>query len=366
MTTQVNLILTFLWAFTVSVFAIPSIIHVAHLKNLLDEPNHRTMHVSLTPRLGGLAVFAGFISAVTVFGDITNAVQEILAGSLLLFFIGMKDDVVSISAAKKFFVQVISASIVVFMGDVRITNFQGFLFIYEIPVGISYGFSFLAIIGITNAINLIDGLDGLAGSIITTISAVFGVYFFTLGYYAEASLAVALMGAVVGFLRYNITKAIIFMGDTGSLVCGFLVSVLAIRFMEMKATDSAPAIALAVLSVPVFDTIRVFSVRIMRGTSPFAPDKNHVHHILTKAGLTQLQTVITLVMVNLSIAGVVILFRNAGSNILVGLLVGFFLLSFFLLEYMDKRNKKRAEANSLAKQHVMQASHVNHKQSIGS
>jgi len=323
------------------------------------------MHVSLTPRLGGLAIFAGFISAISVFGDINKVVQEIMAGALLLFFIGMKDDVVSISAAKKFFVQVISASIVVFMGDIRITNFQGFLFIYEIPAGISYGFSFLAIIGITNAINLIDGLDGLAGSIISTISVVFGIYFYTLGHYAEASLAIALFGAVVGFLRYNITKAIIFMGDTGSLVCGFLVSVMAIRFMEMKASDSSPAIALAILSVPVFDTIRVFSVRIMRGTSPFAPDKNHVHHILTKAGLTQLQTVITLVLVNLSISGVVIYFRNAGSNILVGLLVGFFLISFFLLEFLDKRNKAKAEANLQAKEHKLHATHRNPQQSIG-
>jgi phospho-N-acetylmuramoyl-pentapeptide-transferase len=186
------------------------------------------MHVSLTPRLGGLAIFAGFISAISVFGDINKVVQEIMAGALLLFFIGMKDDVVSISAAKKFFVQVISASIVVFMGDIRITNFQGFLFIYEIPAGISYGFSFLAIIGITNAINLIDGLDGLAGSIISTISVVFGIYFYTLGHYAEASLAIALFGAVVGFLRYNITKAIIFMGDTGSLSLGGALGAIAV------------------------------------------------------------------------------------------------------------------------------------------
>jgi len=226
-TLQVNLFLAFLWSFMVSVFAIPSIIHLAHLKNLLDEPNFRTMHVSLTPRLGGLAIFAGFISSITIFGDMSHSVQKVLGGTLLLFFIGMKDDIVAISAAKKFLIQVLSAGIIVFLGDVRITGFQGFLGIYELPEGISFGFSLLVIIGITNAINLIDGLDGLAGSISSLIVGTFGAYFYMLGKYDMAFLAVCLLGALIGFLRYNVHKAIIFMGDTGSLALGGIIAVLA-------------------------------------------------------------------------------------------------------------------------------------------
>jgi UDP-N-acetylmuramyl pentapeptide phosphotransferase/UDP-N-acetylglucosamine-1-phosphate transferase len=106
------------------------------------------------------------------------------------------------------------------------------------------------------------------------------------------------MGGILGFLRYNFHKAIIFMGDTGSLVCGMIISVMAIEFVQMKAVESAPSIAIAILIIPVFDTARVFAIRIINGKSPFSPDKNHVHHILTKAGLTKLQTVITLVLVN--------------------------------------------------------------------
>jgi len=321
----------------VSIFAIPSIIHLAHLKNLLDEPNFRTMHVSLTPRLGGLAIFAGFVSSITIFGDATNTVQKVLGGTLLLFFIGMKDDIVAISAAKKFLIQIVSAGIIVFLGDVRITGFQGFLGVNELPDGISYGFSLFVIIGITNAINLIDGLDGLAGSISSLIAATFGVYFYILGKHDMAFMAFCLLGALIGFLRYNIHKAIIFMGDTGSLVCGFLIAVLCIKFIELHKVHSAPSIALATVFVPVFDTIRVFAVRMMRGKSPFSPDKSHIHHIFAKSGFSQLATVFTIVLINATAIGIVIVFRHSGNNMLMPIMLGLFLVSSVILTTIDQR-----------------------------
>lgn len=347
-TLQVNLFLAFLWSFMVSVFAIPSIIHLAHLKNLLDEPNFRTMHVSLTPRLGGLAIFAGFISSITIFGDMSHSVQKVLGGTLLLFFIGMKDDIVAISAAKKFLIQVLSAGIIVFLGDVRITGFQGFLGINELPEGISFGFSLLVIIGITNAINLIDGLDGLAGSISSLIVGTFGAYFYMLGKYDMAFLAVCLLGALIGFLRYNVHKAIIFMGDTGSLVCGFLISVLCIQFIEMKQVHSAPSIALATVFVPVFDTLRVFAVRMMRGKSPFSPDKSHIHHIFAKARFSQLATVFTILFINASVVTIVVLFRHLGNNVLLPAMAGLFIVSSIILTTLDKKFMKRQNTQSVS------------------
>jgi UDP-GlcNAc:undecaprenyl-phosphate/decaprenyl-phosphate GlcNAc-1-phosphate transferase len=340
--TEINYLLSFLWAFTISVFAIPSIIQIAHQKNLLDEPNFRTMHASLTPRLGGLAIFAGFISAMTIFGQLSHDVQRVLAGAMLLFFIGLKDDIVSISAFKKFFVQILATGIIIFMGDIRITNFQGFLGIYQLDVGISYGFTFLVIVGITNAINLIDGLDGLAGSITMIVSATFGIYFYLMNREGYAQLAFSLMGGVVGFLRYNIHKAIIFMGDTGSLVCGFLVSVLAIQFVEMQQIDSAPSITVAILFVPVFDTVRVFAIRILKGKSPFSPDKSHIHHILSAAGLSQINTVITLIIVKVLIIISVILLSYMGDNVLLLSLVAFFVVSAIFLQLLDRFNRKRS------------------------
>ena len=212
---DISAVLCFLWAFMISVFAIPSITYVAHLKNLLDKPNQRTVHSLLTPRLGGLAIFAGMVSSLMIFGKINNGVQHLLAGAIIIYYIGLKDDIVTVSAFKKFFIQILATGIVIFMGDIRITSFQGILGIDVLPSGISYAFSFLLIIGLTNSINLIDGLDGLAGSIIVVILSTFGVYFLFYGgenYRPFAYVAFSLVGGMVGFLRYNFYKATIFMG----------------------------------------------------------------------------------------------------------------------------------------------------------
>lgn len=295
---MLDIFFSVIWSFLIAVFAIPSIIDVSLRKKLFDTPNHRTVHQNLTPRLGGLAIFAGFMSAVTIFGKMSGGVQELLAGCLIMFFIGVKDDIITVSAFKKFFVQVLAAGIVMFIGHVRISNFQGLFGIYDLDIGISYGFTFLVIIGITNAINLIDGIDGLAGSIILVISLTFGVYFF---YYNTpySYVAFSLSGAMIGFLRYNIYNAKIFMGDTGSLLCGFIVSVMAIQFIEMKTVGAAPAVAVGILIVPIFDTLRVFSIRILKGQSPFHPDKNHIHHNLLALDLSHISVVLTLMLLNI-------------------------------------------------------------------
>ena len=339
----IDIFISFLWAFIIAVFAIPSIVRVSHMKNLLDEPNFRTVHVSLTPRLGGLAIFAGFLSALTIFGDITDSIQKLVAGAILLFFIGLKDDIVAISPFKKFFIQIISTCIVIFIGDIRLTDLQGFLGYGHLEDGISYGITFLAIVGITNAVNLIDGLDGLAGSIVLVISFTFGFYFLYNGsalYQPYAYVAFCLAGGVLGFLRYNGTRAIIFMGDTGSLVCGFLVSVLAIQFIEMKSVNAAPSIALAAIIVPVFDTLRVFFFRIIQGRSPFSPDKNHIHHILLRSGFTQLTTVFTLGVINIGIIAATVFLAPMGNTVLVVGIVGLCLVFAVILEILKKRYQK--------------------------
>lgn len=331
-----DIFLTFLWAFLLSIFAVPSIIDVSHRKKLLDEPNHRTIHRNLTPRLGGLAIFAGFVSALTIFGELNFSVQKILAGCVLLFFIGVKDDLVTVSVFKKFFIQLLATGIVMFMADIRITDFQGFLDIGALDAGSSYLFTFLVIIGITNAINLIDGIDGLAGSIILIISLTFGIYFFI--YDSPYSfVAFSLAGGVVGFLRYNFYRAKIFMGDTGSLVCGFIVSVLAIEFIEMRVVAAAPAIAVAILVIPIFDTIKVFTLRILNGKSPFSPDKKHIHHQLMGIGFHQLTILGFLIFLNLFVIGFNIIFSGMGNSFLLLVTGGFaFIISIFL-EILTKR-----------------------------
>ncbi|NEM96547.1 undecaprenyl/decaprenyl-phosphate alpha-N-acetylglucosaminyl 1-phosphate transferase [Pontibacter sp. BT327] len=315
-------------------FAVPSIIRVAHLKNILDQPNFRTVHEALTPRLGGLAMFAGFMSALTIFADLNNGVQQLLAGCVILFFIGLKDDLIAISALKKFAVQLLATGIVMFIADIRITSFQGIFGIGELEVGVSYFFTFFVIIGITNSINLIDGLDGLAGALVIIACATFGVYFQLYGgagYANYAAVAFCLVGGVLGFLRYNFHKATIFMGDTGSLLCGFIISVLAIQFIEMRQVPAAPSVAIGILFVPVFDTVRVFAIRIFSGKSPFIPDKNHVHHRLLAIGFSQIGTVLALAAVNIVVILFVVSFSSWGNlYLLIVMLVFSVIFSIFL------------------------------------
>ena len=341
---MLDITLTFLWSFLVSVFAVPSIIFVSYTKRLLDEPNHRTIHESLTPRLGGLAIFAGFMSAITIFGNLDHGVQQLLAGCLIMFFIGVKDDIVSVSAFKKFFVQLLAAGIVMVIGDIKITSFQGIFGIYDLDAGVSYAFTFLVIIGITNAINLIDGMDGLAGSVVLIISLTFGVYFF---YYESpyAFVALSLAGGVIGFLKYNIYKAKIFMGDTGSLLCGFIISVMAILFIEMKVVESAPAIALGILIIPVFDTLRVFTIRILNGRWPFHPDRNHIHHKLLAMGFSQMSALLILIALNIVSIGLMIIFDDLGNFQLLFIMLVFMVFTSLLLDFAV-RDRKENKVNA--------------------
>jgi UDP-GlcNAc:undecaprenyl-phosphate GlcNAc-1-phosphate transferase len=339
----IDIVLSFIWAFVIAVFAIPSIIYVAHLKNLLDEPNFRAVHTNLTPRLGGMAIFAGFMSAVTIFGNVTPQIQRLLASTLILFFIGLKDDISSVSAFKKFFVQILATGIVMFLGDIKVNDFQGFLGIHQIDDRFAYAFTFLVIVGLINAFNLIDGLDGLAGSLILINTAAFGYFFFFFGgvtYEPFALVAFCLMGGILGFLRYNFHKAIIFMGDTGSLVCGMIVSVMAIEFVQMKAVESAPSIAVAILIIPVFDTARVFAFRIINGKSPFSPDKNHVHHILIRTGLNQVQTVLVLSVMNILTILAAISLAHMGDNFLLMFYLVYFIAFILILEFLSRKYKR--------------------------
>ena len=352
---SVYLGLAAMWALLVAMFAVPSIVHIAHLKNLLDAPNGRTVHKSLTPRLGGVAVFAGFMSALTIFAPLNNGVKELLAGCIILFFVGLKDDLVSISVAKKFVGQLLASGVVMIMADVRVTSFQGILGIYTLPVGVSYAFTFVMIIGITNAINLIDGLDGLAGTIVLILTGTFGYYFYRYGgasFSNYAFVAVCLIGGMLGFLRYNFHKASVFMGDTGSLVCGFIVSILAIQFIEMGGRTGqpfgnvAPAVTLGVLFVPLFDTLRVFILRMAAGQSPFTPDKNHVHHRIMAMGFPQISTVLLLGLLNVVVVLFVINFYFLGNLPLIGILVLFsVLLSVFLGVYQSRAARRQVASS---------------------
>lgn len=312
-----SIILAFSWALFIALFSIPPIISIAHKKGILDVPNDRTVHSTLIPRMGGLAIFAGFISAVSIFADFTNkyeGLQQLIAGSIVIFFIGLKDDIIPVSAFKKFFVQLLATGIIMFMGGIRVHSFHGFLYVYEISDQFSYVLTFFVIVGITNAVNLIDGLDGLAGSIIVVISCSFGYFFYEAGS-VFAVVAFSLAGAVIGFLKFNIKKAKIFMGDTGSLICGFIISVMSIKYLELDTNyEYSPAIAISILVLPIFDTLRVFVMRMFKGKSPFSPDKTHLHHRLLDCGFSQLTVVLIMIAINVGVIALAIIMMPMGVN----------------------------------------------------
>lgn len=302
--------------------------------------------MSLTPRLGGLAIFAGFMSSLTIFGQINYGIQQLIAGCIILFFIGLKDDLVSVSAFKKFFVQLLVTGIIIFMGDIRITSFQGVLGIFELDPEVSYVFTFLVIMGISNSINLIDGLDGLAGTILLIASISFGIYLHMYGgseRSAYAMVAVCLAGSIAGFLRFNMKNALIFMGDTGSLMSGLIISVLAIQFIEMFKISGGPSLAVSILIVPVFDTLRVFIIRVLNGVSPFAPDKNHLHHQLLKLGMSQMATVLTLAFFNIIVILLAVYFTQWGNSIMVSILAGLFIIMNIILELNNRKKTFQVE-----------------------
>ncbi len=304
------LILSFLTAFTLTYFAIPSIISLARKKRLFDEPNERSSHKVSTPSLGGIGIFAGAIFSIVLWTPFQTFghLQYILCAFILIFLIGAKDDLMPMSPYKKLVGQILAATILVFKSDIALKGFYGFMGINnEFGIGFSIIISIFTIMVIINAFNLIDGINGLAGSIGALIAATLGTWFFMVDRIEFAIVAFATVGAIVAFLKYNYTPAKIFMGDTGSLLIGLVSSILIIKFIDFNHQleagapykfEAIPAVAIGIMILPLFDTIRVFVTRALRGGSPFRPDRRHIHHLLIDAGFSHMQATAILVFVN--------------------------------------------------------------------
>lgn len=343
-----NILLSTALAFTITFFSIPVIIQIAKAKKLFDEPDERKVHKTVIPTLGGLGIFAGFILAclMGVPAGVNTEFQYFVAAAIVIFFLGLKDDVMVLSASKKFVGQVIAAGILIKFGGVSINNMHGFLGIYEIPYYASVILSFFTIIVITNSFNLIDGVDGLAGSLGLITTIVFGSYFFYAGQVTYGVMAFALAGSIVGFLIYNFSPAKIFMGDTGSLLIGLVNSILVIKFIAIAGAHGAkfpipasPAIGFAILIIPLFDTLRVFGLRILDRRSPFSPDRIHVHHFLLDLGFSHKK--ITLACVSATVLFIAMAFsmRNLDCTVIIGTLLIASLSLIGLVYYL--RQKRR-------------------------
>jgi UDP-GlcNAc:undecaprenyl-phosphate GlcNAc-1-phosphate transferase len=325
-----NVTLSAFLAFIATFFSIPVIIQVAKEKRLFDEPDERKVHKTVIPTLGGLGIFAGFILA-TLLGskhDLNNELPYFSAAAVVIFFLGIKDDILIISASKKFIGQLLAAGIIIKFGGLQINNMFGLFGIHAIPPFVSVILTFFTIVVITNSFNLIDGVDGLAGTLGLLTTLVFGSYFLYVGEINYAVMAFALSGSLLGFLIYNFSPAKIFMGDTGSLLLGLVNSILVIKFINLSHTstvsfhlDSAPVIGFAILMIPLFDTLRIFTYRILDRRSPFSPDRNHIHHILLDLGRSHRSVTLICLFANMFFIALAYLTSNLGSNVCMSIIM---------------------------------------------
>ncbi len=336
-------------ALAVTFFSIPSIIKISRIKHLFDKIDERRSHQTPIPTLGGVAMFAGLLFSFTFWASFgqTNNSQYILCAYIIIFLIGAKDDLVPLTAFKKFAGEIIAAVLLVYKADIRLTSLYGIFGLHEIPIWLSIPLSIFVILLIINALNLIDGIDGLAASIGLLACMAFGAWFYLFGKMDLAILAAALSGALLAFLHYNfvLRPARIFMGDTGSLLVGLTMAILSIQFIEANkiwqnnwSIQSVPAVAVAILIVPLFDTLRVFTLRAVRRKSPFQPDKTHIHHLLLEIGFSHRQSTVILVIANLLFIVLAYYLQFLGTSILLFLLLA---LAMFLtwLVFIKARQK---------------------------
>ncbi len=331
-TSVVTIALCILSSFLISILLIPEIIKVAHAYNVLDTPDfERKIHRYKVPSFGGLAIFTGCIVSTLVWAISfhINNIQYLLGALFVILIVGFRDDLIPLRASIKLLGQFIAATMIIYFGDIRFESLHGFLGITEVNLVLSYTITLFTIIVITNAFNLIDGINGLAGTVALIVFGFYGGWFYLHANYSMTIVCFSLIGAVTGFLMYNYNSQI-FMGDTGSLLIGFLASATTIIFINENSLQNSSmfqfsnpiTVASSVLVYPLFDTLRVFMIRISQKRSPFSADRNHIHHLFLNLGFSHLQATFSICVFNLLFLGLACYadgFLN--DNLLVPILV---------------------------------------------
>ena len=295
-------ILALLVALVVSFLSTPVVKNFAYKVGAIDVPkDNRRMHKQPIPRLGGLAIFIGFMVSILLFVPITAEMKSILLGAVIIVVLGVVDDIMALPAMLKFVVQIVAASIPAVHGVTILAFSNPNIFsdnLYWVLGNLSIPFTVLWIVAITNSVNLIDGLDGLADGV-SAISATTMLVIALLGNQADVALVLAaLVGACVGFMPYNLNPAKMFMGDTGATFLGFILATVSIQGLFKFHMIISFAVPFLMLGLPIFDTCFAILRRVSHGQSPMAPDRGHIHHRLIDMGFTQKQAVATLYIIS--------------------------------------------------------------------
>jgi UDP-N-acetylmuramyl pentapeptide phosphotransferase/UDP-N-acetylglucosamine-1-phosphate transferase len=343
---MLDVLLTVSVSFIITFLGIPVVIQIAEKKKLYDIPDERKLHTRLIASLGGIAIFGGFIVAalLSIQGQYNYEFQYFFAAAIVIFFLGLKDDLMILSATKKFIGQIIAASILIHLGGIRLDSMYGLFGFEQVSEGFGLALSYLTIIVVINSFNLIDGVDGLAASLGILSMLIFGSYFFAVNMQAYALLSFSMAGSLIAFMIFNNHPAKIFMGDSGSLMIGLVNAILVIKFINVAhdpsvaiPITSSVAIGFAILIVPLLDTLRVFSVRIINGKSPFTPDRNHVHHLLLERGLGHAAVTFTCVSINIGFVLLAWFGRSLGTTLLLSIMLVLAFSGLGVLYYYRRR-----------------------------
>lgn len=322
-----------LTAFSVGFLVTPILILFLKKFKIGDHPGGRKIHKEFIPSMGGISFVVASTVTLAIWGwqfPIPD-IRYILGAILLMFIVGLRDDLVELKASRKLLGQLVAVLLVVVVADVRIRGFHGFLGIGEFNDTVSYLFSGFVLLALTNGFNLIDGLDGLAGTIAAISLSCLGGWFLLQGVESYALISFVFLGGVIAFLAFNWHPAKLFMGDTGSLTLGFTLGTLIIGFIEINEGlplgsfmkfESTFAAAVALMMFPLYDMGRVFTRRISQGKKPMSPDKSHVHHFLMRIGLKHNQVAILLGGLQLGIIILVFFMKDFSDNLVLPVIVG--------------------------------------------
>ncbi len=337
--TTISIFFVLLATFLFTYYLIPKIIRVVNHKQLMESPNDRSSHTELTPTFGGVSFFIILILTLLFAKSLEDNLLtvNIVAGLTVILFIGLKDDLVIISHRSKLLGQLFAAIAFLYGSDLYSFSLNGFLGIYQTHIFLGIILSILIIIIIINAFNLIDGIDGLAASIGIIILSIFAVIYYYLELYFFTFISVSLVGALLAFLRFNLSsEKKIFMGDTGSMIIGFLVSVMIIKFLNLEPNKlkqinfvpkNSPFVLLSIIIFPIFDMIRILMVRISKKKHLLLADKNHSHHVLLERGNSHRRTSVLIGFFSLIVSLILLYLTTILTNLWI-------LISIFVLLYL--------------------------------
>lgn len=343
-------ILSFLVAILSVHWIHPRLVRIALDKNIVDNPNARKLQRRPTPVLGGIAVFFGSVIGLGC-ASITCDCSElfiVVVAMMIMLYTGTMDDILDLSPVLRFLIEIGTVLLLIFVGGYTLNDFHGLWGLNQIPQGVAIPLTVFAAVGIINAINLIDGVDGLSSGYCILTSLLFGVMFWYVGDRTMGMLAVVAAGSLIPFFFHNVfgKNSKMFIGDGGTLVMGIVMSVFVIRILRhgsMSEVYDAANIGLvpftlAVLSVPVFDTLRVMTTRILKRKSPFHPDKTHLHHMFIRLGCSHAATTLAILILNFFVELCWWVSYMAGCSIDVQLyivLVLSILITFGLYNFME-------------------------------